>query len=599
MSQQDRFSNGKQPDLSQIIQDYIEGDEHSRIFEKLGNLLEAASELVAELQLEQISAEHSDQKIDNKGLLHTLQIIFSQALNNPELLAKHYAQFATQLLQIIKRESTIDAASDDRRFKDNLWRESAFYKGLMQIYLAWSEHMKYWIDEQQLDEEDKKRANFLINQLISALAPSNLPINPAALKRVERSTGMAAVAGIKNWIQDIRSNNAMPRQINDNAYQLGVDLATTPGRVIYRNAQLELIQYQPQTSHVRRRPLLLIPPQINKYYVFDLKPRNSIIYFLLKQGFQLFAISWKNPSKDCEDWGLEAYIAAILQTLEVIASVSRSRSLNLISACAGGFTACALMGYLANNGIHKIHSHSLLVTALLPGSGSIMESLATGNSLELAKKISQSRGTMNGRDLAHIFAWLRPDDLIWKYWVNNNIMGRQPPPLDVLYWDNDSTLLPAKLHHDFINMYLKDVFNKPGQQIIFGQPIDYRRLSVDTYFLGGENDYLMPWRGIYQQIGHFRGKHRFVLSDSGHVQSILRPPQLPNTHYFTNDSYVDDADMWLSQATRHEGSWWTDWIAWLQANSGSLKKSPKRMGNHDFPAMTKAPGDYVKDRIAN
>jgi polyhydroxyalkanoate synthase len=390
----------------------------------------------------------------------------------------------------------------------------------------------------------------------------------------------------------------MPRQINHNAYRLGEDLALTPGKVIYRNPQLELIQYSAQTPRVHRRPLLLIPPQINKFYVFDLKARNSVIKHLVEQGFQLYVISWKNPQRQDADWGLETYIRATLEAMEVIRAVSRFKTINLISACAGGFTAYALLGYLAATGNRMVHSHSLLVTALLPDSGSKLELFATEESLELAKNISTRQGSMDGRDLAHLFAWLRPNDLVWKYWVNNYIMGRQPPPLDVLYWDNDPTRLPSRLHHDFIDMYTGDVFRTPNRQILFGQPIDYRKLRVDTYFIAGEEDYLMPWRGIYRMLDHFRGKHRFVLCDSGHVQSILRPPSLANIHYYTNDDRPNDAELWLKTATHHEGSWWEDWSAWLHDHSASMKNAAERCGNRDFPPLSDAPGEYVLEKMS-
>lgn len=583
-------------DLSDIFDDVLQGHGRPETLDKLINLLEAGSELLSDLRSGEI-ADPPGSAVNGKGFLQSLQVILSSALSNPDSLAKHYGAFAARVLDVLRQDSDLQPAPGDRRFKHGLWRDSAFFRGLMQIYLAWGEHMQAWVDDQDIGEDDQRRVQFIFEQFIAALAPSNLPINPAALQRAELSMGQTAVSGIKNWIQDVRFNQSMPRQINDGVYTLGVDLAITPGHVVYRNEVLELIQYAPQTEYVRRRPLLLIPPQINKYYIFDLKPKNSLLGFLVRQGFQVFTLSWRNPDKDDAHWGIETYIKATLEAIEVMRAITRSRTVNLVSACAGGMTAVSLLGYLAETGNRLVHSHSLLVTALLPRGGSVLELFITNDYIELARKTSHAEGTMDGRDLAHLFAWLRPNDLVWNYWVNNYIMGRQPPPLDVLYWDNDSTRLPAALHSDFIDMFRDDVYRRPHGHSLFGVPIDYRKVRVDTYFVGGREDYLMPWNGIYRQVHLFRGNHRFVLSTSGHVQSMLRPPHLSRTEYFTNESLPDSADDWLANATRQDGTWWYDWADWLHAQSGANKKAPSKPGNRDFPPITPAPGDYVMVRI--
>lgn len=588
--------NQTRDELSEIIDEMVAGQGRPETFDKLIRLLEKASELLREFDTD-ANTPSRDNAMRGRGMLHTLRIIIASALSDPDSLAQHYGAFASSVVDVLSGISELEPAADDRRFKDRLWRESAFYKGLMQIYLAWCEHMQAWVDDQELAEEDARRVDFILEQFTTAFAPSNFPVNPGGLRRAQKSAGQTAVAGIVNWIQDVRYNQSMPRQINDNAYTIGVDLAITPGQVVYRNAQLELIQYLPQTGKVRRRPLLLIPPQINKYYIFDLKPRNSFIGHLVQQGFQVFAISWKNPGNEARDWGLETYLEACLEAIDVICGITRSRTVNLISACAGGLTAVALLGYLAETGNRLVHSHSLMVTALLPDSGSILELFTTPETLELSRRISADEGTMDGRDLAHIFAWLRPNEFVWNYWVNNYIMGRQPPLLDVLYWDNDSTRLPARLHGDFIDMFNDDVFQRPGRHHLFDRAIDYRKVRVDTYFLAGFEDYLMPWKGIYREALLFGGKHRFTLSISGHVQSILRPPHLARTKYYTNDAFPESADAWLAGATLNEGSWWPDWTQWLNTNSGCYKKAPASSGSADFPPLARAPGDYVHLRI--
>lgn len=593
-NRQDEYSK---IDLAEIIDEVLQGKVRPELQDKLINLLSAAGELLGELKPDDIPGSPDKDIIDNKGIYHTIQVILSRVIKDPQSLATHYGAFASSVIEVLKRKSNVQADPGDRRFKDNMWRESPFYNGLVQIYLSWEAHMQAWANEQKLDDNDKRRFEFIINQLIAALAPSNLPINPGGLKRAEKSNGKTAVAGIKNWIQDVVSNQSMPRQINNSAYTLGVDLATTPGDVIYRNELLELIQYTPQTKQVRRRPVLLLPAQINKYYVFDLKPRNSMLNYLVQQGLQVFAISWRNPTSEHSDWGLETYIKAVLESIEVMRAITCNRSINIISACAGGFTAAAMLGYLAETKNHLIHSHSSFVTTTSPRSKSILELLVTRNSIELGRKISLKAGTMSGKDLAQIFAWLRPNDLVWNYWVNNYIMGRQPPPLDVLYWDADSTRLSAKLHSDFIDFYMADVNNNPGQHQLFGIDIDYSKIRVNTYFLAGQDDYLMPWKNIYSDARQLKGKHRFVLVPGGHVKSLLRPLYLPQSEYFVNESFPESPDDWLNGATTYQGSWWQDWVRWLHENSGSYKKAPVQNGNRDFRPIISAPGNYVRVRM--
>ena len=256
----------------------------------------------------------------------------------------------------------------------------------------------------------------------------------------------------------------------------------------------------------------------------------------------------------------------------------------------------AMLGHLAERGDPQVYSHSLFVTALFPGNGSIAEAFTTAENLDLARRISLAEGTMDGMDLSHIFVWLRPDDLVWSFWINNNLMGRQPPPLDVLYWDNDSTRIPAQLHADFIDIVLRDVFRHPGSHQLFGRPINYDRVRMPTYFVAGIEDYLMPWRGVYRSVHRFGGQNRFILSTSGHVQSILRPPNLANTEYYVNDAMPRDPEAWLLQADRRSGTWWHDWAHWLRRHAGP-EQDATLPGNAAYPPICPAPGTYVLDRI--
>ena len=588
---------GKQaggPDLADIIEGLLTGGQGQPLA-KLERLMRVAADLLSDTP----PHKAAPQAADGKGLLETFGLILTMALDRPENLAQHLSKFASVALDILlqRADPPPEPGPRDRRFRDPLWQESPVLRGLMQLYLAWRQHMQSWIDAHDLAPTERLRVQFVLDQLAAAFSPSNLPLHPSALKRAESSKGQSAVAGLKNFFGDVQHNRGMPRQIRADAFRLGATLALTPGAVVFRNAQLELIQYAPQTPQVYACPILLIPPQINKYYIFDLKPANSLLGYLVRQGFRVFTLSWKNPDAQASNWGLETYLTAIVEAMGVIRTVTGCDQVNLISACAGGLTAISLLGHLADRGAPLVRSHSLLVTALFPGNGSILEAFTTTENLELARRISAAEGTMDGMDLAHLFVWLRPEDLVWSFWVNSNILGRHPPPLDVLYWDNDPTRVPAQLHSDFIDIYLNDVFRNPGSQRLFGTPIDYDRVSMPTYFVGGLEDYLMPWRGIYRAVHCFGGRNRFVLSTSGHVQSILRPPKLANTEYFVNENLHESADTWLSGAHRREGTWWADWSEWLRGHAGSVADAPQSLGADAFPPLCPAPGSYVMERM--
>lgn len=551
------------------------------------------TKLTGEKQPDPPDEEPSDNALPGKGILETVQSILVLALSRPDHVAKRYAAFAGEALLILRDKSTLKPEPGDYRFKDELWQTSPLYRTLMQLYLAWSQNMQGWVEDQHISPQDRKRIDFILSQAIAAFAPSNLPLNPTALKRAQDSEGASAVTGLRHWMEDVVTNRAMPRQIKKGAYQVGVDLGITKGAVVFRNEQLELIQYESKTEHVQEYPVLLIPPQINKYYIFDLRPRNSVLAHLVHSGLQVFTISWRNPDHHHQNWNLDTYIQAVHEAVEAIHRISKAEKINLISACAGGLTGMSLIGYLQETGHTNIASHSLLVTSLFGSFGSALDLFATSEGLERVRRYGQINGVMEGRELAHVFAWLRPNDLVWRYWVNNYLMGREPPSLDVLYWDNDPTRLPAALHSDFLDIYANDVFRTPNSLKVLGRAIDFQNIELDTYFVGGDEDYIMPWQGCYHAYTLFKGNHQFVLSTSGHVQSILRPPRLPHTAYFMSNEKPLLADEWLSGTQKYEGSWWGHWHGWLKDKSGETCPAPAEPGCPGYPVLMDAPGSYV------
>lgn len=546
------------------------------------------------------SVESAAAAIHGKSISATLALLMTEAIKQPAVFANHYSAFARELMSIISNKSSLKPEQHDHRFRDRVWKDNAFYRGMLQIYLASEKELHQWIVDLQLSREDQLRAEFLLEQIAAACAPSNSPLNPAAVKRAYQTGGESVVQGVRNLAHDLLHNGAMPRQVRQDAYTLGSDIAITKGAVVYRNPLYELIQYMPQTDSVQRRPCLLIPPQINKFYVFDLSPNNSVIKYLLEQGLQVFVVSWRMPGRAQSHWGLESYIRHLEDGINVMRSICASPDVNLISACAGGLTSMAMLAYFEAAQKPLVHAHALLVTSPRLTGRTAMELFVTRESMAQAKALSRKQGIMSGKHLAKIFAWLRPVDLVWNFWVNNYLMGKEPPSLEVLYWDNDPTNLPAALHNDFVDMYAADYFVNPGSLKLFDYAIDFKSIRQDMLLLAGDADYLMPWQGCYETMQLVSGKCEFILSNSGHIQSVLRPPGLGNSEYFCNsdgsDFYPEDPQQWRDNAQRIAGSWWTRWSQWMQERSGTSKAAPTGVGSEQYPALCAAPGEYVLER---
>ncbi len=531
--------------------------------------------------------------LPGKSIGAALADIAEQAIADPPRLVQHCTRFGRELVEILAGRSELEPERGDKRFKDVVWKDNPFYRRTLQVYLAWGRQLQQWLEATELEGADAERAQFLLSQCISALSPSNTLLNPVAVKRAYQTGGRSLLSGLRHLLDDLEHNGGMPRQVGRSAYVLGENLASTPGEVVYRSELLELIQYRPTTESVHQRPVLLMPPQINRFYAFDLSPKNSFVRHAVEAGLQFFVISWRNPSAEHRHWNLDSYVAAADDAIDVMRDITGSEDINLVSACAGGLTASALLGLLQARGERKVHANTLLVTALETRRDSIMERFVTERGIELAKRHSHRKGYMDGRQLAHIFAWLRPDDLVWSFWVNNYLLGKEPPSLDVLFWDNDPTRLPAGLHADFLDIYKNRAFSAPGRLTVCGSAIDIGQLDCDNYLVAGSEDYLMPWRSCFDNARLLGGRCEFVLSSSGHVQSILRPPGIAHAEFHTGNVLDDDPDQWLQRASCHEGSWWPHWSQWLQQRSGPQRAAPAKLGSERHPPLCAAPGLYV------
>lgn len=534
--------------------------------------------------------------IRGKDLLTSARMVMSLALRQPIHSAKHVAHFGLELKNVMFGQSELQADPTDKRFNDPAWSQNPLYRRYLQTYLAWRKELHQWIDESTLSPQDASRGHFVVNLMTEAMAPSNTLANPMAVKRFFETGGKSLLDGLSHLAKDMVNNGGMPSQVNMSAFEVGKNLATTEGAVVFRNDLLELIQYAPVTEQVHERPLLVVPPQINKYYVFDLSVEKSVARFLLRNGVQTFVVSWRNPTKAQREWGLSSYIEALKEAIEVICAITGSKDINMLGACSGGLTTTSLLGHYAALGEQKVHALTLLVSVLDTQMDTQVALFADEKTLEAAKRRSYQAGVLEGSDMAKVFAWMRPNDLIWNYWVNNYLLGNEPPVFDILYWNNDTTRLPAALHGEFIDMFVTNPLTRTGALEVCGTPIDLKQVKSDLFCVAGNTDHITPWESCYKSAKLFGGNCEFVLSNSGHIQSILNPPGNPKSRYMTNAEMPDDPKDWQANSTKHTDSWWLHWQQWLAERSGKTKPAKAQLGNKKYPAGEAAPGTYVHER---
>ncbi|KAA8700072.1 class II poly(R)-hydroxyalkanoic acid synthase [Pseudomonas cannabina] len=534
--------------------------------------------------------------LQRKDLLSTARMVLRQAFKQPIHSIRHVAHLGAELRSVLFGKSALQPTPEDRRFNDPAWSQNPLYRRYLQTYLAWRKELHDWIGGSSLTPQDISRAHFVINLMTEAMSPTNSAVNPAAVKRFFDTGGKSLLDGLSNLAKDMVNNGGMPSQVNMDAFEVGKNLGITEGSVVFRNEVLELIQYTPITEQVHERPLLVIPPQINKFYVFDLSPEKSLARFCLRSNVQTFIISWRNPTKVQREWGLSTYIEALKEAVDVVLAITGSKEINMLGACSGGITCTALLGHYAARGEKKVNAMTLLVSVLDTTLDTEVALFVDEQTLESAKRHSYQAGVLEGRDMAKVFAWMRPNDLIWNYWVNNYLLGNEPPVFDILFWNNDTTRLPAAFHGDLIEMFKNNPLTRANALEVCGTPIDLKQVTADVFCLAGTNDHITPWASCYKSARLFGGKTEFVLSSSGHIQSILNPPGNPKSRYMTHDELPEDPAVWQENATKHTDSWWLHWQDWLAARSGKLKKAPTALGNKAFPPAQAAPGTYVHER---
>jgi polyhydroxyalkanoate synthase len=521
--------------------------------------------------------------------------------SRPDHVLSALSEFGRELLKIGVGSSSVEPEPGDKRFLDTTWKENPFYHRLMQFYLAWRDAMHALVLEGENRNGDAWKLSaqhrFAVTQLTEALAPTNLLVgNPAALKRAFETGGQSLVAGLRNMLDDLVHNGGMPAQVDKRPFQVGRNLAATPGAVVYRSEICEVIQFKPSTAQVYERPVVLIPPQINKYYVMDLAPKRSLVEYALAHGMQFFAVSWRNPSAANRDWGLDDYVRSASEAIYVAREITGSPDVNLLGVCAGGITSSLLLGHLAAARERKVNAATLLVTMLDSSQPSMAGMFATEEAVTAAIARSQKKGMLDAASISRLFAWLRPNDLVWHYWVNNYLMGKEPAAFDILFWNADSTNLPASLHAGFLDLLMRNPLAERSQFKVLGTPISLKDVVCDMYIVAGLTDHICSWRACHRAARFFGGHAEFVLNSTGHVQTLVCPPDNPKARYFTNPHLGDDPDCWLHDAQERKGSWWENWVSWLEARAGNKRPAPDNLGNAQFPAICQAPGTYVHQR---
>ena len=491
----------------------------------------------------------------------------------------------------------------DRRFKSEAWQQSPAHLMMAHMYLLSSDAMKQMVKAAAVPDEVKEQLDFSISQWVDAMSPANfLATNPEAQKLLVETGGQSLQAGIQNFINDMTKGRIT--QTDESQFAVGENLAITPGSVVYRNKYFELIQYKPQTDQVYQRPLLMVPPCINKYYILDLQPGNSMIEYLVSQGFTVFVTSWRNPLPDDKD-GIEKstwddYIEeGVLNAIDLVREISGQPKVNVLGFCVGGTMLSTALAVAASRRQNRVASLTLLATMLDFCDTGTLGVFANEPHAKIRESQIGNGGLMTGRELSTTFSFLRPNELVWNYVVSNYLKGETPMPFDLLYWNSDSTNLPGPFFSwYFRHTYMENRLREPKALTVCGQPVDLGKIKVPAYIQASKEDHIVPWKTAYVSSQLLTGDVRFVLGASGHIAGVINPVSKNRRSYWTNDVHDNsvESDQWFDTATEHPGSWWPDYSQWLAGQSGKLVAAQTEQGSEVHPVLEAAPGSYVKVR---
>ena len=558
-------------------------------------------------KLEDEAAQHTSALgpligLTREDIFGAVAVMLRETASDPQRLMKHSQAMGEDMIKIMTGKSDLAPDPKDRRFQDPTWQYNPFMRAGMQYYLAVQKGASRWLEDLELDELEKDRARFISNIIIDSLAPTNTLVgNPSAQKMAITSGGLSLVKGLKNAYDDMVHNKGMVSQVDKKPFKLGENIATSKGDVVLRTEMMELVHYAPTTDEVYEIPQLTIPPQINKMYINDLSPKKSVVKYQVDNAIQTFVISWKNPSADQGHWDMADYVRSCREAMEAVSKITGSKKVNVSAGCSGGQTAAMLASKMAADEDDLLGALTLMVCVLHPKQNDIEAgSLVSENGLALARRRASKKGVIKGDDLSRGFAWLRPNDLIWNYVINNYLLGQDPPAFDVLFWNADATNLSGALMGDFLTVFETLAFTKQGEVEMVDHKIDLSKVTSDLFILGGVTDHITPWKATYRSTRLFGSKDiTYVLSHSGHMQAILNPPGNPKARYYiqkdAKKKLPETADQWLEGTEEVAGSWWPYWMNWLQNRAGEKKKAPAETGNKEFKPLDPAPGLYVME----
>jgi polyhydroxyalkanoate synthase len=518
-------------------------------------------------------------------------------LLDPVAAARQLPWLTGELLGMASGQSGSSVDGEDRKFADAAWRSNPFYNQIGQGYRVFGQWMDQMVDAAPGDWARQARTRYLANMITGAMSPANfLATNPLALKRAFETGGMSLVRGAQNMLRDL-ARGGMPSMVDRRPFPVGEKVACTPGAVVYRDEMIELLQYAPATPTVRGRPLLMVPPELNRYYVLDLAPGRSMVEYAVQQGIQTFMIVWRNPRPELGHgrWGLDDYLAAQGRAAEVVREITGSQTVNWLGLCAGGITTALYLGHLAAKGDKSVHSATFIVTLLANHHPNVVGQFDNRGSQETMRRAAEAEQILPASLLRTSFAWLRPDDLVYNYMVSGWLLGEDPPAFDILAWNDDATAMTAKLSFETTQMVTHNMPARPGAVTVLGTPIDLGTVGCDSFHIAGYTDHLTPWRACYDSTQILGGSKHLVVVKSGHIQSFVNPVEGGRYDYWEASPAGPDPDRWLDKATPHSGSWWPRWAEWITARSGDESPAPDALGSDLHPPLGPAPGTYVHE----
>ena len=522
------------------------------------------------------------------------------ALIPPERLAEIQKEYFTEFSHLATNPEAVEVK--DRRFSGKAWH-SSWSKMIAATYLLNSKHLIALAKAVDADEKTKTKILFTTEQMIDALSPSNfIATNPEVLENIISSQGQSIQNGIVNLLGDLKKGKVS--QTDESAFEVGKNIATTAGQVVFRNDLFELIQYTPLTETVYERPYLMVPPCINKYYILDLQPDNSVVRYMVEQGHTVFLVSWKNPDASMSKVTWDDYVGdGVIKAIEVVRDIGGTDQINALGFCVGGTLTSTALAVLAARKKDYIASLTLFTTLLDFSDTGILDVFIDEGMVKLRESTIGGEagkfGMMSGLELGNTFSFLRPNDLVWNYVVENYLKGNSPPPFDLLYWNGDSTNLPGPMYCWYLrHTYLQNELIKPGKLTVCGEKVDLGKITIPAYIYASHDDHIVPWKSAYESTHILKGKNRFVLGASGHIAGVINPPAKNKRHYFENNKLAKTADEWLAAAKDIKGSWWPNYAKWLEEFGGKKVKASKTFGNARYKKLEAAPGKYVKEKVS-